>query len=103
MTDELLYKLIISIHKLLLLILSNQNLHIIKLNFQIRNALKPEATWGPALDEDRVGRYHPIHEQVFTDIPPNGATNMGYVPEKGEKGGVPYIVDTVDNSYNHKL
>ncbi|KAK3100774.1 hypothetical protein FSP39_025139, partial [Pinctada imbricata] len=64
----------------------------------IMNAMKPDPTWGPALDSDRTGRYQPIHGQEFDDIQ-NGTTNMGYIPEK-EKGG-PYMVS--GNSYNQKM
>lgn len=52
------------------------------------------------MDEDRVGRYTPRHELEFgKDGPgPQGATNMGYVNEKGK----PYIVSS-ENGYDHKL
>lgn len=67
----------------------------------IVKALKPEESWGPALDEDRVGRYSPRHVEEFgKDGPgPGGATNMGYVSEKGK----PYIVEGEKNGYDHRL
>lgn len=61
---------------------------------QIAKALKPTADWGPALDEDRTGRYSHRDEPDG----PAGATNMGYVGEKGR----PYVVND-KNGYDHRL
>lgn len=62
------------------------------------NALKAQPDWGPALDEDRTGRYSPRNEVDFSKDQPQGATNMGYVGEKGK----PYVVYD-KNGYDHKL
>lgn len=65
---------------------------------QIVAALKPTADWGPALDEDRTGRYSPRDEPDFSKDGPAGATNMGYVGEKGRS----YVVSD-NNGYDHRL
>lgn len=65
---------------------------------QVAKALKAQPDWGPALDENRTGRYSPRGEPDFSKDEPVGATNMGYVGEKGR----PYVVND-KNGYDHRL
>lgn len=65
---------------------------------QVAKALKVQPDWGPALDENRTGRYSPRDEQDFSKDEPAGATNLGYMGEKGR----PYVVND-KNGYDHRL
>lgn len=66
---------------------------IICIFFQIREALKSEPHWGPALDEDRTGRYQPINAPAFDDAVNGrqGKQNMGYMGDQDK--GRPYVVN----------
>lgn len=64
----------------------------------VAKALKVQPDWGPALDENRTGRYSPRDEPDFSKDEPAGATNLGYMGEKGR----PYVVND-KNGYDHRL